>query len=155
MITKENITNLIGKDPDKLLIVVRGHSGSGKSTLANYIVDECEFKEVGYTICEADHYHYDDYGNYCFDVSKLQEAHAWCRGEVTHNLINGYSCIVSNTSTTIKEFQKYLDLAKLYDYRVVVLRATGNFKDIHNVPAEVLQRQKSRFEDYEGEIYVR
>ena len=55
--------------------------------------------------------------------------------------------IVSNTSTTEKELQPYLELAKKYDYKVVSLiveNRHGN-KDIHGVPEETLVKMENRF----------
>jgi predicted kinase len=131
----------------KTLILLRGLPGSGKSTFANYMFSN--------NIFEADQYFYDEEGNYNFDASKLHDAHKSCQSRVEQAmgeniLSNGkwYSEIVlSNTSTTEKELEPYLELAKKYDYQVVSLiveNRHGN-KSIHNVPEETLLRMKNRF----------
>jgi predicted kinase len=131
----------------KTLILLRGLPGSGKSTFANYMFSN--------NIFEADQYFYDEDGKYNFDASKLHDAHKSCQSRVEQAmgeniLSNGkwYSEIVlSNTSTTEKELEPYLELAKKYDYQVVSLiveNRHGN-KSIHNVPEETLLRMKNRF----------
>jgi predicted kinase len=131
----------------KTLILLRGLPGSGKSTFANYMFSN--------NIFEADQYFYDKDGKYNFDASKLYDAHKWCQLRVEHamedNLESGgvyfSEIVVSNTSTTEKELEPYLELAKKYDYQVVSLiveNRHGN-KSIHNVPEETLLRMKNRF----------
>jgi uridine kinase len=151
--TKQELINHIGVNPKKTLIIIRGYSGSGKSTLAKDISYHCElYVDYDGKICEADDYHYDNKGNYNFDLTNLAKAHHYCYGRVLQNILLEYSCIVSNTSTRLSEFEKYIKLANDFNYRVIVIRCQGEYKDIHNVPEEVLKAQKSRFEDYEGEI---
>jgi predicted kinase len=131
----------------KTLILLRGLPGSGKSTFANYMFSN--------NIFEADHYFYNEDEKYNFDASKLHLAHKYCQLRVEHametNLISGgvyfSEIVVSNTSTTEKELEPYLELAKKYDYQVVSLiveNRHGN-KSIHNVSEETLLRMKNRF----------
>ena len=132
---------------DKMLILLRGLPGAGKSTFANHMWSP-------YLICEADQYFYDKEGNYNFDADKLHLAHAWCQNKVKtmmqDNLRNPQfypEIVVSNTSTTEKELEPYLLLAKQYDYNVVSLvveNRHGN-KNVHGVPDETLTKMKNRF----------
>ena len=62
----------------KELYLLRGLPGSGKSTLA---------KSLGGKHFEADMYFVRD-GEYQFDVTKLKEAHEWCRSSVGGLMIN-------------------------------------------------------------------
>ena len=131
----------------KTLILLRGLPGSGKSTFANYMFSN--------NIFEADQYFYDEDGNYNFDASKLYEAHKWCQLRVEHAMednleSNGMyfsEIVVSNTSTTEKELEPYLELAKKYDYQVVSLIVENRHgsKSIHNVPIETIEKMKNRF----------
>jgi len=133
---------------EKVLIILRGLPGSGKSTFARLMWSE-------YTICEADQYWYDKEGNYNFDASKLRQAHEWCQAKVRQfmedNTLNDQfyrEIVVSNTSTTEKELQPYLDLANEFGYKVVSLvveNRHGN-SNVHNVPQETLQKMKDRFQ---------
>lgn len=131
----------------RILFLLRGVSGAGKSTLANHIWSSG-------VIFEADQYFYDENGNYNFDASKLNLAHGWCKLRVEHAMEDNLETkgahfpeiIVSNTFTTEKELEPYLELAKQYDYRVVSLiveNRHGN-SSVHNVPAETLVKQKNR-----------
>jgi predicted kinase len=128
---------------EKVLILLRGLPGSGKSTFANMMWGE-------YNICEADQYFYID-GEYKFDASKLKEAHQWCQDKVRKlmNQSDFYSeIVVANTSTTEKEMQPYLDLAKEFEYHVVSLvveNRHGN-SSVHGVPQETLKKMQDRFE---------
>ena len=56
--------------------------------------------------------------------------------------------VVSNTSTTEKELQPYINLANEYGYNIVSLvieNRHGN-KNEHRVPDETLDAMKKRFE---------
>lgn len=131
------------------LFLVRGIPGSGKSTFANHIWNE-------YAICEADKFfHNKETGEYNFDPSRLKEAHEWCRNEVEtrmkdHQVNQQFypEIVVSNTFTQEWEMQSYIDLAKKYGYQVTTLiieNRHGN-SNVHNVPAETLDRMRQRFE---------
>jgi predicted kinase len=133
----------------RTLIILRGLPGSGKSSFANFIWSSG-------VIFEADKYFYDKDDNYNFDTSKLHDAHKWCQSEVENAMIenmksNGVyfpEIVVSNTSTTEKELQPYLDLATKYDYKVVSLiveNRHGN-SSVHNVPDETIDKMRNRFE---------
>jgi len=126
----------------KTLIILRGLPGSGKSTFANYLVSD-EF------IFEADQYFYDENDNYNFDINKLHTAHKWCQLRVEHAMEGNINKIVlSNTSTTEKELEPYLELAKKYNYKVISLiieNRHGN-KSVHNVPDDNMVKMRKRFE---------
>lgn len=131
----------------KTLILLRGIPGAGKSTFANYMFSNNVF--------EADQYFYDENGNYNFDASKLYNAHKSCQSRVemamAENIVSGgkwYSeIVVSNTSTTEKELEPYLELARKYDYKIVslVVENRHGSKSVHNVPEETIERMKQRF----------
>lgn len=125
----------------KELIIARGIPGCGKSSFA-------ELLTIPYNICTADDYFITD-GVYKFNPDKLHIAHRVCQ-EKCSNLMeqNTERIVVANTSTTLKEFNPYLDLAKQYGYKVysvIVENRHGN-KDIHNVPVETLEAMETRFQ---------
>ena len=130
----------------KTLIILRGLPGTGKSSFA-------EFMWSSSVVCEADQYFYDEQGNYNFDISKLGEAHRWCQSQVEEAMkpqdYNKYGSeiVVSNTSTTEKELQPYLDLAEEFGYTVVSLIVENRHgsRSVHNVPDETLEKMRSRF----------
>ena len=125
----------------KELILVRGLPGSGKSTLA---------KTLG-----GDHYEADMYFQrgvddvYQFDVSKLKDAHQWCKMITEVAMMGGKQRIViSNTFTQQWEMDNYFALAKQYDYMVftIIVENRHGGENIHNVPDETLQKMGNRFE---------
>ena len=122
----------------KILYIIRGHSGSGKTTLAHRLTN---------TVVEADNHMVDEKGIYRFDFHTLNEAHSKCVEQV-ELLMTGdvHSIAVSNTSTRKWEYQPYLNLAELHGYTVQEIICKGNFKNTHNVPEDVIQAQKERFE---------
>jgi len=123
------------------LYLVRGLPGSGKSTMARMISD---------VHFEADMYHMVG-DKYVFVGENIKAAHEWCY-QSTRIFLNRVAVVaVSNTFTTLKEMQRYLDFQK-DGHRIAVIRCTGEFGNIHNVPADVMEKMKARFEDYPGEL---
>lgn len=123
----------------KELFLLRGLPGSGKSTLA---------KSLGGKHFEADMYFVKD-GEYQFDVTKLKDAHEWCRSHVGGLMINEEpKLVVSNTFTQEWEMEAYYELAEKYGYRVyslVVENRHGGVSE-HGVPEEKLEQMRNRFE---------
>jgi predicted kinase len=134
---------------NRVLILLRGVPGAGKSTVANSIWNE-------YAVCEADKYfHNNETGVYEFDVTKLKDAHEWCRSQVEirmkDNQVNPQfypEIVVSNTFTQEWEMQAYFDLANKYDYRVVSLIVENRHggENVHGVPADKVQAMRDRFQ---------
>ena len=124
---------------DKELFLLRGLPGAGKSTLA---------KSLGGKHFEADMYFVRD-GEYKFDVTKLKDAHEWCRSSVGGLMINEEpKLVVSNTFTQEWEMEPYYKLAEKYGYRVhslIVENRHGGMNE-HGVPEEKLEQMKNRFE---------
>ncbi len=58
---------------------------------------------------------------------------------------------VSNTFTRQWEIDPYIELAKEYGYKVEIVRMTGNYGSIHNVPESVIQSMQDRFENVKDE----
>ena len=123
------------------LYLVRGVSGAGKSTFATMLS-----KTLRVPNYEADHY-FIRYGVYTFEPGKLPEAHLWCQKQVKATLELQASCLVSNTSTTEKEVKVYQDIAKECQANFVslIVENRNGTMSVHNVPEEVLQRQRNRF----------
>lgn len=125
-----------------VLTLIRGCSGSGKSTIADALADS-----NNPNIFEADNFFYDNNGVYNFDASKLKEAHDLCIFETEQALqLNTPSVIVANTFTRVWEMKKYEELAHTYGYVLNIIECHGNFENVHNVPSEVVNMQRERFE---------
>lgn len=127
------------------LILVRGLPGSGKTTFAI---------RIAAIWCEADHFFTKD-GVYSFDPTKLKEAHAQCLSQAQQALAAGHDVVVANTFTRIWEMQKYLDLARDRGATVTVYKTIGEYANVHGVPPEVVERMRSRWEDYPGELLAK
>lgn len=122
------------------LILIRGLPGSGKSTIAKM------YRRMGFHHYEADMYFQGLFG-YNFDPTKLREAHEWCQKQTQNSLLRGYSVVVANTFTQLWELQPYLDMASDLGAEVEIIVATGNYRNIHGVPDEIIERMRERWED--------
>jgi len=123
----------------KTLYLLRGLPGAGKSTLAG---------DLAQVVYEADMFFMQD-GEYLFDPTKLGMAHQWCREQVRQTMVNGIQRIaVSNTFTQEWEMESYIDMAAMHGYRVVSLIVENRHggRNIHNVPAAVIEKMRNRFE---------
>lgn len=126
------------------LYIYRGLPGTGKSTAArkNYDVD---------FVFEADQYFQNEVGGeYWFDPAQLGNAHRWCLWKTQQAIDRGYNVAVANTFTQLWEMKPYFDLTP----NVFVIRCTGPFRTVHDVPDDVIKKMSDRFEDYEGETYL-
>ena len=136
----------------KTVTILRGISGAGKSTYtAKHFSDA--------VVCSADHYFGRD-GSYKFDPTKLGKAHNWCFEVFEAACASGrLSIVLDNTNTMLKEFKRYIDVAKTRGYKVNVIRLVVDPKvaakrNVHGVPAEKVQQMQDRFVDYPGETLV-
>lgn len=119
------------------LVLIRGLPGSGKSTKA-----KTEYQ--GYVHLEADQFLRDKRGNYCYDAERLPLAHSLCILKCRCVLQRGESVVVSNTFISHPELRPYFDMAAELDVSVEVVVATGNFENVHDVPAERIQKMRER-----------
>jgi len=127
-----------------ILHIVRGLPGSGKTTFA---------KTLGCAHFEADMYFMRN-GAYQFDGSVIRQAHNWCQASVRECVDREMDVVVSNTFTTLKEMQFYLDLGCGFKVDIKVHRCAVIYGSIHDVPEASITKMKNRFQDYKGEIYV-
>lgn len=117
------------------LVLIRGLPGAGKSTLAQLF---------GLPVFEADQF-FDDRD---FDPAELQEAHDWCFDKALQKLVFGKSVVVANTSTTAWEVQRYEELARVTNSRLIsiVVENRHGGQSIHDVPKETIHKMRERFE---------
>ena len=134
-----------------IVYFIRGVSGSGKSTLAKMLI-EARKASTGNEILhvEADMYFSKD-GEYKFDPSLLKEAHEWAKKQLVEAVADGRDIVVSNTFTRKWELDGYLDLIR-NDSSFIIIKAVGDYENVHGVPVEAVQGMKDRWEDYPDEI---
>jgi predicted kinase len=122
------------------LFIVRGLPGSGKSTYASELMSS--------GVCgahfEADMYFMKD-GEYQYDAASLYRAHQWCLNSVREALNNRVNTVVSNTFTTKKELEPYLNLVAELGCEVETKVMTGEYGSIHGVPDLTMQKMRDRF----------
>ena len=138
---------------ENILIIVRGLPGSGKSTLAKKLAQRQRLEGSLTVNLEADQYMIQN-GEYVFDREKLHGAHKWCQESTRIFLNNGYDVIVSNTFTTLKEIEPYQKIAADIGIKMVVVKVTGDYGSIHDVPSETLEKMKARWQDFDGEAEI-
>ena len=123
-----------------MLVLIRGLPGSGKSTMAKAL------QQAGFEWFEADSYHLNDEGDYCYSPANVRAAHEWCQRETFKALANGKRVVVSNTFTRRFEMEPYFEMAKTFGIEPNILEATGNWPNVHGVPAEVVEKMRQRWE---------
>ena len=128
------------------LTLIRGLPGSGKSTFATR-----NFK--GILHLENDMFHMID-GEYKFDLDRQYKSVDWCLDTAKRALSYGMDVVVSNTFTKREFIEPYRRLADEVGAEFNVYRMTGDHGSVHNVPEDVIERMRSGFEDWNGEVTV-
>lgn len=128
------------------LLLCRSIPGCGKTTFVNKT-----FPNILHLENDMFHYHS---GEYEYNQYKMKEAVNWCVRTCEDALKNGMDVVVSNTFVRKAFVDAYKRIAEKYGAKFTVYRMMGSFKNIHNVPQNVLDNMKSNFEDYDGEIKV-
>lgn len=141
----QTFSHFINEDIGNILFIVRGLPGSGKSTYAKTLVQPSAHFEADQYFMKGDKYN--------FDPTKLKAAHADCLARTRKAMVEGKHkrIAVSNTFTMKWEVQPYIDLANELGWTVRVIRMTGDYGSIHDVPKDSIERMRGRFEPIEGE----
>lgn len=130
------------------ITLVRGISGCGKTTLAQQLALGGNRKLVA-----ADDFFMKD-GAYCFEPSRLPDAHAWCQQVAADSIREGKHVIVHNTFTQRWEMEPYLKMAADSGCRVTVVSLyDGGCTDeelaernSHGVPLAGIRSMRGRWE---------
>ena len=140
----------------KTLIILRGAPGSGKSTFAQRLIDQFKSKGCTAESFEADNFYMDKDGNYNWDASKLGLAHKWCQESVANAMKRSVDAvIVANTNIRKRDVDTYIGIGKNNGYdEVQIFRLTNKFDNVHEVPAEVVQRMRDTIEPVENETII-
>lgn len=135
------------------LILVRGVPGSGKTTLANECAATYRDAGISSVVVSADDWMIDGEGKYAYDHMQLPYCHTMCQREVCRQMTEGTSVIfVANTFVRKWEAEVYLQLARLWGYTVTVYRMTGEYDNVHGVPADKVAIMKANMEPYPNEV---
>jgi len=124
----------------KTLYLICGPSGSGKTYRANQLKVQQNIKHH----FEADMWMVDKKGNYLFVPDRLSYCHKSCQRSTEQAMMLGEDVIVSNTTLTKKEAKPYINLAKQYNYKVVIDHMLGNFANLHGVPEWKVEQMKAK-----------
>ena len=138
----------------KKLIIIRGVPGSGKSTQAKKFLESFNSENIPAKHFEADMFFMRN-GKYKWNPMLCGKAHQWCFDKVFNAFETSDVVIVSNTFVTNNELIKYVDEAKARGYEITVYRMDNEFQNQHEVPEATIQKMKSNFVDYEGEIRLK
>jgi len=142
----------------KNLVLLRGASGSGKTTFADLLYNIAHSFYKGPVIKDnpdiLDYFCADDYftnadGLYEFDPTQLPIAHQTCQDRTKKAMTKDIPLIiVHNTFTMEWEMEPYFELAEQHNYQVtsVIVENRHGSESEHDVPAEIVTRQKERFE---------
>lgn len=126
---------------------MRGLPGSGKTTLARVIAKNKNH------VYSTDDFWTEDYE---FDYELLELAHNWNQQRAVDALLAGVNNIViDNTNVDVRSIKPYVDMARKYNYTIVLVEPNTSFKwDVevlasknrHNVPIDVIQNMKDKYE---------
>ncbi|XP_022086198.1 uncharacterized protein LOC110976861 [Acanthaster planci] len=133
----------------KVLCLMRGCPGSGKSTLARTLVGNGQ-------ILSTDDYFTREDGQYCFDITKLSEAHDWSHQRAKEAMESGVTpLVIDNTNIERWTMKPYVAMAVRYGYAVEFREPTTPWKfnlgklfkyNSHGVPRERIKLMIERFE---------
>lgn len=136
------------------LIIVRGVPGSGKTTFANNCASVFRDAGISSVVVSADDWMIDEEGKYAYHHMQLPYCHTMCQREVCKQMTQGTGVIlVANTFCRKWEAEVYLQLARLWGYTVTVYRMTGEYENVHGVPADKVAIMRANMEPYSNEVY--
>lgn len=135
------------------IFIMRGVSGSGKSTHAARLMGD------NGEVVSADHFFYNDRGEYVFNPAKLPEAHAECLRRFVALLTKGdvSAIVVDNTNTTVAEVAPYAALALAYGATLEIVEVECDVevaaaRNLHGVPLAGVRAQAERLTKSRGDL---
>lgn len=129
-----------------ILRIFRGKPGATKSSSAKMM-----FPDV--LLVENDQFLISN-GEYKWSPERVKDAINWCMQMVRTALENDVDICVANTFTKKQYIEAYKKIADEYGAKFEVYRCTGNFKNVHGLSDEMVQKFKNAMEDWPGEIIV-
>ncbi|KAL9652653.1 hypothetical protein ABK040_003956 [Willaertia magna] len=157
-----NINNNINNNNnnEKIMYLLRGISGSGKSTLAQNILNENlnneNLNNEDYILSTDDYFINKETNKYIFNPTKLGDAHQWNQNRCKKAMErNQQIIIIDNTNTQKWEAKPYVQMAKQFNYKIIIKEPETEWKfnaeelakrNKHGVPLESIKRMISRWE---------
>lgn len=144
----------------KTVIINRGIPASGKSTLTNKIVETLKNKEISAVAHSTDTYFIVD-GEYSFDSNKLREYHLKNQAVFKKSLEQNIEVVIcDNTNIEPWEASPYYEMAKKFNYRVLLIDLQSRDLDSHhqvqnnegynrNIPIKTLEDMYERYQNFE------
>ena len=128
------------------LTIVRGHPGAGKSTFAKHAFPSALLLENDMFLMEN--------GGYKWSPERVKAAVSLCMKMAKMALENGSDVVIANTFTKLRYIEAYSKLASEVGASFKVYRCNDSFKNVHNVPDNIVQNFKDSMEDFPGEVLV-
>lgn len=144
----------------KVMVIMRGCSGSGKSYQATSILNQCYRNanaNVDNFIFSADKFFVNKRsGQYCFNLSKIKQAHEWTHSQVHKAVQHEVTpIIIDNTNVQAWEMEIYFKFAVNHGYWIEIVEPTSEWawdekelfkKNQHGVPINVIILALNRYE---------
>lgn len=86
-------------------------------------------------------------GKYFYKKEDNTKAHKWCQEQVNNNLAHGKNVVVTNTFVRRWEIDPYILMSRALGTDLEIVTATGKGINKTNVPQEVIDNMKIRWED--------
>ncbi|CAH8841195.1 unnamed protein product [Trichobilharzia szidati] len=138
----------------RFMFILRGPPGAGKSFISECIRIRFPMAKV----CSADDFWYLESNGfeYQFDINRLNEAHEWCQNNAYTAAASGHSpIIIDNTNVRNWETRYYTDLARRFNYFVIMVipqtpwrfdAETLAMRNVHFVSLETVEAKVRNFE---------
>ncbi|AFY61895.1 AAA family ATPase [Synechococcus sp. PCC 6312] len=124
-----------------MLVIIRGLPGAGKTDLA---------KRLTKYECSADDFP-NLYNNGQLEKILVSAAHDWCQENIKEYLEvydNNEIVAVHNTFCQNWEIKPYIEMAQKHGHDFCVVTVEGDHGSIHNVPPDIMQAMKERWQSF-------
>jgi predicted DNA-binding transcriptional regulator YafY/predicted kinase len=147
----------------KTVIINRGIPASGKSTFSKNIVSTLRENGINAISCSTDDFFMSE-GKYLFDFTKLREYHLKNQNRFNTALKDNIELVIcDNTNIEPWEAKPYYIMAKIYDYKVILIdfkardislhyKSQDNDDYAHNIPLDILENMKNSYTNYKALI---
>jgi len=145
------------KQSTKTVILMRGLPGSGKTTLAREFVDD--MPDGSSVILSTDEY-FMVAGHYCFDHTRLREAHDWNQWRCKRALRLFETVIIDNTNVRLQHMLPYERIADRFGAEIEYATPTTRWAfdaeecsrlSTNKVPLYIVRRFLEEWEDLPNE----